>query len=234
MSETLFYKKPAVVNEKSHGKLKLKGSNNYSFAKDANAVLIAASEFADASKEYPIVFSLTPNKQVAPVTLLGVNAQQNLFIDEQGQWLGRYIPAFIRRYPFVLAKAQDADKLMVCIDEDYEGLNEDEGEPLFEAGAAAPFLQKATEFLASYQQQYQITEALGATLREWEMLKAIDAKMDKNGEQHTLQGLLVVDEEKLKALPDHRIVELFRKGFLPLIYFHLASLANLNKLLEKL
>jgi hypothetical protein len=172
---------------------------------------------------------------VVPVVMLGLRARENLFVDADNRWSGRYIPAFVRRYPFVLAELP-GQSLGVCIDEAFAGLNEEEGDPLFDAeGKDTPFLRNALDFLAQYQREYLRTEAFCQKLEQAGLLTEMDARADLvDGRSFTVNGLLVVDEKKLMALPDATVLALFRAGDMHLVSLHLASLSNMQRLVDRL
>jgi hypothetical protein len=209
--------------------------SSFAFARQANSLYLAGAEFNEACKEYAIVFTRAQNGQVIPVVVLGLRSQENLFLDAQGRWQARYVPAYVRRYPFVLAQLPGQD-MAVCIDEAYPGLGETEGEALFdEQGQETPFLKNALEFLTQYQRDYQRTEAFCQRLQEAGLLTEMNAQAKlADGRSFTVNGLLVVDEKKLRALPDASVLALFRSGELHLVAMHLVSLSNLQNLVERL
>jgi hypothetical protein len=141
----------------------------------------------------------------------------------------------VRRYPFVLAQL-GGDQLGVCIDEAYAGLGPKEGEPLFDdKGANTQFLANALEFLQRYQQEFARTEAFCQRLEQAGLLREMNAKADLvDGRSFTVNGLLVVDEPKLMALPDATALSFFRTGELHLISMHLASLSNMQRLVDRI
>ena len=236
MSTLLFYDKAVVLNKNIHKKLKIKPSeNDFSFSKKTNSVILAGAEFAEAAKEFPIVFASTADDKIVPVALLGLRNEENLFINEDGSWGGKYIPAFIRRYPFVLAGGNDDTELTVCIDESYEGLNEKEGKALFKGGKNTPVLDNAIKFLGDYQKEYRLTETVVAELKEHDLFQTLNARFDlKDGRQFSLSSFMVIDEKKLLELDKDIAMELFKKGRLGWVYSHLISLSNMNALVERI
>jgi hypothetical protein len=235
MADLLFYQKPIPLNKKEHQTKKIKSqANNFKFASKTNSVILAGVEFSEAAKEYPIVFAQAGESAV-PVALLGLRNEENLFINEDGSWDAKYIPAFVRRYPFVLADTGESGQRVVCIDEGYAGFNDSEGEPLFEGDEPAPMLKQALEFLEEYQKQYVRTEAFVRRLKENDLLMALNAKIDLvDGQQFGLTGLLAVDERKLLQLADDKALELFRSGELSWIYCHLMSLGSMARMLDRM
>jgi|TARA_B110000211_G_scaffold131582_1_gene151033 hypothetical protein len=236
MASLLFYDKPVALNKVAHKNLKIKPSEgNYSFSKKTNSVVLAGVEFAEAAKEYPIVFAKVGEDSMVPVALLGLRNEENLMVDDEGKWDAKYIPAFVRRYPFVLAKVTKGDDLTVCVDESYEALQEKEGEELFtKNGENQPILDNAITFLGEYQQQYKRTEAAVKRLSELDLMMELNAKVSMNdGQEFVLAGLMVVDEKKLLALEGDKALELFKSGELAWVYSHLISLSNLSRLMER-
>ena len=117
MANLLFYQKPVPINKNDHKSKKIRGTdNNFKFAGKTNSVILAGVEFSEAAKEYPLVFALA-GERIIPVALLGLRNEENLFLNEDGSWDARYIPAFVRRYPFVLAETGEPGQRVVCIDE---------------------------------------------------------------------------------------------------------------------
>jgi hypothetical protein len=234
MTQTLYYEKPVLLNRDQHRKRRIKPSTGFAFARRANSMFLAALEFSEACKEYAIVFTRLSGR-VSPVVVLGLRNQENLYVDAQDRWTATYIPAFVRRYPFVLAEL-GGGQLGVAVDEAFAGLNDKEGEALFDAkGANTPFLQNALDFLQRFQAEHQRTVAFCRKLEELGLLVEMSARADLvDGRTFTVAGLLVVDEAKLLALGDDDVLALFRTGELHLLSMHLLSLSNLNKLVQRI
>ncbi len=235
MSDMVYYEKPVLLDRDKHRKRKVKASNSFAFARKANSLYIAGVEFNEACKEYAIVFTRSSAGKTVPVVMLGLRARENLYVNDQDQWTGRYMPAFVRRYPFVLAELP-GQALGVCIDEAYAGLGDKEGEALFDAqGQDTPFLRNALEFLSQYQREYQRTETFCQKLDQLGLLMEMNARADLvDGRSFTVGSLLVVDEKKLMALPDAVALGLYRSGELHLISMHLVSLSNMQGLVDKM
>ncbi|MFT6752616.1 MAG: hypothetical protein ACJA2O_002804 [Candidatus Azotimanducaceae bacterium] len=236
MASLLFYDNPVALNKETHQKIKVNaGTNDFSFAKQTNSVVLAGVEFTEAAKEYPIVFA-EAGESMVPVALLGLRNEENLFIDDKNGWDARYVPAFVRRYPFVLATGEDATQQVVCIDESFSGFNDESGEALFgDDGEPAPLLTKALEFLEEYQKQYLRTGQFIQRLKENDLLQNLNAKVDLvNGQQFSLTGLLIVDEKKLLALSDESALAFFKTGELAWVYCHLMSLGNMSAMVDRI
>jgi hypothetical protein len=233
MSDAMYYEKPVLLDRDKHRKLRVKPSNSFAFARKANSLYLAGVEFNEACKEYAIVFTRGAHQKIVPVVMLGLRSRENLFVGDADLWTATYVPAFVRRYPFVLAQLS-GETLGVCIDEAYPGLNQREGEALFDAkGGNTPFLQNALDFLTRYQHEFRRTEAFCQRLEQAGLLMEMNAKAQLvDGRSFAVNGLLVVDEQKLMALPDAVALSLFRAGELHLVSMHLASLSNMQKLVD--
>src|SRR5512145_3456925 len=113
----LFYRRPAAVQSQIHLGLSVKRRVDFGFARGANAVPLAGSEFYAAQRHYPIVF--TRDAPAAPLAIVGLRDGRNAYVDESGHWLaGAYIPAYVRRYPFLFAENPETKQLTLCIDEE--------------------------------------------------------------------------------------------------------------------
>jgi hypothetical protein len=236
MTQTAYYQKPALLDRQKHRNTRVRPGPDFAFARTTNSLYVAAVEFTEAAKEYGIVFTRPAAGKVIPVVVLGLRTGENLMVRPDNSWDGRYVPAFMRRYPFVLAQTPDQKSLAVCIDEAYSGLSESEGEALFDAaGAETPYLRNALEFLQQYQREHQRTEAFCQRLDEAGLLKEMNVRAEvKDGRTFTVNGLMVVDEKKLMELPDATVLAMFRKGEMHLVSLHLASLSNIQRLVDTL
>lgn len=237
----LFYKKVVPLSNERHKQLYIEPIAGYGFAAHTNSLYIAAVEFARAAAEYPIVFGRDAAGVVFPVVLLGLKRDQNLFVNKQGEWQARYIPAYARRYPFILASGvpgggKDA-QFAVCVDEAYPGFNTaKEGQPLFDGkGQHTSMLKQAIDFLKEYQAHTQLTTTFCKTLADLEVLEPVQANISmKSGEKYAIGGFQCVNRAKLKALPPKKLTDLIKSDQLELIYLHLFSLNNIATLTAKL
>jgi hypothetical protein len=240
---TALYKKPVLLDRTRHaGKHLL--PLDASVAAAMNVLFCTFGEFVEAGKDYPILFvnsgtTADGSPQLNPAVLLGLTVGENLFV-EGTQWVGRYIPAALRCYPLGLTRFPRADgtgdELSVVIDEGYPGLVDGpQGTPLLTAaGEPTETLNNVMKLLELYDQEAQRTPLFCERLRELDLLKSMRAEgtLD-DGETFSVDGFLVVDEDKLRALPDAQVLELYRNGMLPLIYAHLASLTCLQRLSDR-
>jgi hypothetical protein len=237
----LFYERAVVLNRERHQKLHIEPlADHFAFAAKTNAMLLASTELAEASRDYPIVFIGQEGGPFSLAALVGLREAENLLVDESGTWEpNAYVPAVARRYPFVLAQGEDESVLTVCIDEAYGGLNEARGQPLFEEGGTeSTYLVHVLDFLRAFHADMQRTQEFAARLSQLGLLesKVITIERENGGStsRQVLNGVWGVDEERLRKIDDARIVEIFRNGYMGWIYAHLLSLRNVARLVTRL
>jgi hypothetical protein len=235
----LFYERPVPLNRTAHRDLRLKAVNNIRFAAAAHSVPLTGVEFAPAARDFPILFAGNTMEEAGPMALLGLRQGENLLVGDNGFWeQGIYVPAFVRRYPFVLAEkpvGTEGDDFTVFLDEAYEGFNDSEGERLFnEDGTDAPALTNAVNFLGEFQDHVARTQWFMGKLREHDLLEPRTITLQKEGKGINLNGLFVINEEKLRSLDEKTAHEFLREGALGWIYAHLVSLANIDRMAARL
>jgi hypothetical protein len=228
------YEKPAVLDRNKHRNYRLKPSvNGMKFAAKTLALPLAPLEFGHAAAEFPIVFAMSDDGTGTPISLFGVREKENLMIDDNGNWVGTYIPGFLRRYPFVLNIDPQNERPFVVFDEAYDGLGEfEDGERLFnEDGSESEFLKQTVGFLSEFSAQSEHANQFVANLKKHDLLVPQQVVFNRNpDENYTLDGFHIVDEKRLLALSDAALLELTRSGDLGRIYAHLLSLNNINRI----
>lgn len=228
--QLLFYDKVVPITKKDHGKLAIKPEGGYSFAGETNSIPVMTVEFQMAAREYAIVFT-SGGDTVMPAVIVGIENNRNLFVSEDGKWDATYIPAFVRRYPFVFSADAEGKTFTLCIDENYAGCNKkSDGERLFDdEGERTEYLDNMLNFVNSYQAEHQRTQAFCKRLKELDLLEPMQARITlPSGDQRSLTGFLAVNREKVKGLDGDTLVELAKNDSLELIYLHLASMAHFN------
>lgn len=236
-NQVLFYAEAKPVTKERHRDWFVETGHDYSFARNTNSVPLMAVEFPSAGREYAIVFAGADEGKTIPAAILGIEDKQNLYITAEGGWKAHYIPAFVRRYPFIFAADGEGKTFTLCIDEGFAGCNQEgQGRPLFDDdGERTEYLDSVLKFLQEYQLQHQRTQALIRRLRDLELLEPMQANVAlKSGERHSLAGFHVVSREKLNGLTADVIHGLFKNGALELIYSHLQSLANFGAMVDRL
>ena len=236
-NQVLFYEKANPVTKERHRDWFVETGHDYSFAQKTNSVPLMAVEFPSAGREYAIVFAGADEGSTIPVAILGIEDAQNLYLTAEGGWKANYIPAFVRRYPFIFATDGEGKTFTLCIDEGFAGCNQEgQGRPLFDnEGGRTEYLEGVLKFLQEYQVQHQRTQAFIKRLKESKLLEPMQANVAlKSGEKHSLAGFHVVSREKLGDLPAETVHGLFKSGALELGYCHLHSLANFGAMVDRM
>ncbi len=235
--QLLFYELVTPITNARHANWSVGPITDYHFAAGTNSVPLTIPEFLLAAQEYPIVFTFTGGEAM-PAAILGFDADKGLFVAEQGAWNARYIPAFVRRYPFIFSTSEDNQTFTLCIDEACETIDRKgkKGERLFaDGGERTPYLSRMLDFVNAYQAEHQRTAAFGKLISALGLLEPHEARATvKGGEVKTLTGFHVISRAKLKALPPEKLAELVASDALELIYLHLQSIGNFEKLVQRL
>jgi hypothetical protein len=234
--QLLFYEQATPVVKQRHASWSVELGHDYAFARATNSVPLTRVEFARAAHEYPIVFA-GPDEQPFPLAILGLADRQNLFIGEDGGWKAEYLPAFVRRYPFIFSTTDDDQKFNLCIDEAFSGCNEEgRGERLFDKdGNNTRYLDNVLAFLREYQVEHHRTQAFARRMATLDLLEPVQANVAMDsGEKLALTDFKVVSRTRLKQIGDAALKEMFAADDLELVYLHLHSLHAFNGLVSRL
>lgn len=236
MAQSGIYESVVPLSQARHAGHSVQTGEDYAFSARLTAAPLLGAEFADASAEYAVVFA-GPPEGLMPVVILGLRADENLFVGPDASWRARYKPAFVRRYPFIFDPEAGGEGAVLCVDESYGGLNrEGRGSRLFGSeGQPTPYVEGILKFLQEFQIELQRTRNLCRRLQELQLLTGIEATIAlPEGGNVALKGMLGVDRTRLNALEGDVLTDLLRKDGLELIYLHLHSLRNLGLLRERL
>ena len=227
-----------VALAKTHRVLLPKGPTLPVVFRTMNPIPVSYTEFPIASRDYPLVFiSADEGKSFAPMLVLGLAAQQNLFVTDGDTWdPGIYLPAYVRRYPFcmtrVMVDGQEAPERVACVEK--RAIN-DKGEKLFDdKGQVLPEWEQRQKLLFEYEADLSRTEEMCKLLAQHQLLEPFTMQAVPNqGEPLQLTGMYRVVEEKLAQLDSAVLKDLVQKGVLGRIYTHLLSLDNFQRLLAR-
>jgi SapC len=230
----MIYETAVPVSHARHGNWSLEVGTNYAFCRNINSVPLMAAEFASAALEYAVVFG---EDVVMPAAVLGVRTDENLYVTKQGHWQAKYIPACVRRYPFIVSSGDESKTFTLCIDEAFAGLNQSgRGERLFgDDGKPTPYVENMLKFLQQYQLEFRRTQAFCKKLKDLNLLEPMRAQIELgSGQRMTLRGFSVVQRARLKTLRANVLAELVRSDELELIYTHVVSMRNFATLRDRL
>ncbi|NIJ36844.1 hypothetical protein FHR22_001493 [Sphingopyxis panaciterrae] len=223
----LFYKDLVPLSSVDHADFRARPLDKADFLVDQHAVPLTSDEFVPASRFYPIVFSAGENP--VPLALMGLNEGMNTFVDADGKLINPvYVPAYIRRYPFLLARLRpDSDELSLCFDPTSGAVGKfDEGDALFEDGKPTEPVNSVLEFCKNFEESGLRTGAFMDELKKADLLMdgEVSIQPDGSDKPFVYRGFQMVDENKLRELRGDVLRKMAQNGMLGLIFAHLFSL----------
>ncbi len=225
----------APLNNVDHHDLRVITGHGAEFGEAVNQVLVFPTEFEELQREYPIVFRRDAEGALRPVALLGFTREENLFLDDEGGWRARYIPALFERGPFSIAAPDTAEgEPMIGVDLDHPRVSRSEGTPVFlPHGGNSAFLERVTAILRAIYIGHRLLEQMVAAFEGAGLLREvnIEARVGEN-EVHGVSGAFTIDRECLAALSADELAELHRGGFLQAAFLAAASLGNVQRLAD--
>jgi hypothetical protein len=228
----LFYNQLEALNAGQHGKMKIRRIESAPQMGVAHAVPVTVDEFGLLQRFYPIVFSV--GGAPVPLALMGLNEGANAFLDSTGLPHDQsiYIPAYMRRYPFLLARLRpDSDELSLCFDPTSGAVGEfEDGEPLFDGDQPSDATKAVLQFCEQFETAGQRTAAFIQELKNSDLLMDGEVAIQPEGapQPFVYRGFRMVDEEKLRELRGDELRKMNQSGLLPLIFAHLFSLSQIR------
>jgi hypothetical protein len=223
----LFYNELVPLNRQQHAGWRTRQTDVAKWLVNQHAVPLTVEEFPMAQRNFPIVFS--QGQESVPLALMGLNEGVNVFVEPDGSINSPiYMPAYARRYPFLLARLQpDSDELSLCFDPASDLLGEfEDGALLFEDGEPSEACKATLQFCEQFEISGQKTAAFVAELNKHKLL--IDGELsvqpDGQSQPFVYRGFRMVDEGKLREMRGDVLRTWSQNGMLPLIYAHVFSL----------
>ncbi|MFP5329086.1 MAG: SapC family protein [Alphaproteobacteria bacterium] len=234
----LLYSGLEPLSSNVHRNMKLKIVDKAPALAKAHAIPVTVDEFPLLCRHYPIIFAI--GERPVPLALMGLSEGVNAFLDEDGHAIQQdvYLPAYIRRYPFLLARLRpDSDELSLCFDPTVGAVVEsDEGQPLFtEDGQPSQTTKAILEFCEQFEAAGQRTGAFVDDLEKTGLLIDGEVAIQPEGmdKPFVYRGFRMVDEEKLRDLRGDELRKMNQSGLLPLVYAHLFSLPLIRELFSR-
>lgn len=228
----LFYNDLTPLNSRDHGKHRAKSTDKAPWVAKQHAIPLTTDEFVMAMREFPIVFSQGENP--VPLALMGLNEGLNTFFQEDGTaYEPIYVPAYIRRYPFLLARLDpNSENMSLCFDPTSDLVAEgEEGVALFDGETATEHTQGLLQFCQSFEEAGMRTQNFVAELQKADLLMEGEVSIQRNEEPdrpYVYRGFMMVDQEKLVDVRGDQLRSWNQSGLLPLIYAHLFSLDRMR------
>lgn len=223
----LFYQALEPLSSNVHGALRLRPLERAPHLAQTHAVPLTVEEFPVAGRFFPIVFS--SDESSTPLALMGLNANVNTFVEDDGSIIGEwYVPAYVRRYPFILAKLRpEGDELSLCFDPTSPAIGVfDEGDALFDGAEPSAATKAVLGFCEQFEQAVQRTSLFVRELNDLGLLieGELTVRPDDNSAPSTYRGFRMIDENKLRDLRGDQMRKLMQSGAMQLIIAHLLSL----------
>lgn len=230
----MFYKDVVPLDAKAHAEMKLSLANNYAFAAKVHAVPVVGGEFPSVMRVYPIVFAETGKGTYTPTAMLGMQPESNLFVDADGHWDADYIPFFVRRFPFVTVEVENKDAVL-CIEQSAAAaFQRADDVAMFENGEATEAMKQFAQLMFQSREDANRSDEFATELANAGLLRQVTASAELPTGEVSMEGMWVVDEEKLRNLPADKAHAWLQNGIMSLVFAHLFSLANLELLVARL
>lgn len=232
----LLYRDLVPISQQEHGSWRYKTSDSALFLANEHAVPVTVEEFSIVQRFYPIIFS--SGDQPVPLALMGLNEGVNTFIDDEGKMIqDAYVPAYVRRYPFLLAKLRpDSDDLSLCVDTTSESIGDyDSGDMIFDGDQPSETTKGILTFCEQFEQAGLRTGAFMEELKALDLLMEgeVSIQTEENTPPFVYRGFQMVSEDKLRDLRGDQLRKMAQSGMLPLIHAHLFSLSIMREIFAR-
>ena len=233
----LFYNGLEPLSSETHATWRVRQQDSAPFLIGQHAIPITTDEFPLVQRHMPIVFSV--GDDAIPLGLMGLNEGVNVFMGDDGKLTETnfYVPAYIRRYPYMLARLRpDADELSLCFDPTSEAIGAfEDGDPLFENGQPSQTTKAILDFAEQFEQAGARTQAFMNELREQDLLMEgeVTIQIDDSQQPFIYRGFQMINEEKLSGLRGDQLRKMSQSGMLPLLYAHLFSLSLMREIFAR-
>ncbi|MEH3123597.1 MAG: SapC family protein [Sphingomonas phyllosphaerae] len=223
-----------LLDHVDHGGLRIAVRHGTAFGDAVNQMLVVPTEFIAAQRDYPILFRFAPDTQFTAVVLLGLDRDENLFLDRDGWAEGRYVPAVQRRGPFAIdVAADDSEDWAIRVALTDLRVDDAEGRPLFlPHGSKAPYLTHVREALSTLHAGAELAAAMYRAFDDAGLLTPvrIDVTVD-DGRRYVIDDCWAIDGERLATLDGATLGRLNQAGYLALAFAAHASLDNVQRLI---
>lgn len=225
-----------LLNNVDHHDVRIITHGSAEFGDAVNQVMLLPTEFEQAQREFPIVLRPDAEGHLRPVALLGLARDENLFLDSGSGWASAYAPALLQRGPFSIAASEQADaQPMIRIDLDHPRVSRSEGTPIFlPHGGHSGYLDQITDVLRAIYVGHRLLDPMIEALTSAGLLRPINLQLQVGeGEVYAISDAVTIDRERLAALTAPELGALHQGGFLQSAFFIAASLANVQRLVDR-
>ncbi len=220
------------ISKETHLYKRLLPVPSYAYAGKTAIVPLLGAECAQAIHNFPIVFAPYGESYVL-MGLLSLQPERNMFVSAEGQWLGSYIPAILRQYPFAVGLPAEGGEPILCVDSDSGLISETDGQPLFEIdGTPSEVMRKVIEFVGELERNRAATIRAVNVLVKHNLIIPWDITLQAPQGPQKVNGIFRIDEAAMNALSNEDFLELRQSGVLPIAYAHLLSLNCIDVLVR--
>ena len=233
----MFYEKPVPLNRAQHADYGVTVVDRpFDFMAKQHFLPLTAPEFGIAAASYPIIFA---GEERTPLAVMGIRAEENLFVTDGKFDSDFYMPAFARRYPFVLANDKNSDRFVVCIDEAAECVvSKNPQQKFFDGDKTSSFTTEAFQFLQDFERDRQNTQAMIEEFKKHDLFEPKTMNFQGQNadgspaEKQKIADYFAVSEEKMRGLDAETLKSFNDRGFLAVAHAHLISLSNWQRLVN--
>ena len=233
----MFYKNPQPLTKEKHVKFGVtQVSKPFEFMAENHFMPITAPEFGAAAASFPIIFA---GDERSPLAVMGIRVGENLFVTDGQFEQDFYMPAFARRYPFVLAGDQANDRFVVCVDEAAECVtNKTPTQMFFDGEDTSAFTKEAFQFLQNFERDRQATDQMIKAFKDLDLFEQKEMNFQGQnadgspGERQKIADYFAITEERLKTLEPAKLKEFTENGYLAVAHAHMISLGNWQRLVN--
>ncbi|MGB6229346.1 MAG: SapC family protein [Litorimonas sp.] len=233
----MFYENPVPLSRDKHQGFGVTAVDKpFEFMATQHFLPITAPEFGSAAASFPIIFA---GEERTPLAVMGIRTGENLFVNDGLFTQDFYMPAFARRYPFVLAGDKANDRFVVCVDEAATCVvDKDPQQTFFDGQDTSAFTKEAFEFLQNFERDRQQTQMMVEEFKKLDLFEPKEMNFQGNNpdgslaEKQKIADYFAISEAKLRTLDAQATKDLADRGLLAVAYAHLVSLGNWQRLVN--
>ena len=224
---------PVLLNNIDHGDVRVRLGHGAAFGDAVNQIELLPTEFEAAQRDYPIVLRRTSEGGWRAFALLGLERDENLFLDGE-RWRARYVPALAQRGPFSIGVSQGGGEPMIHIDTSHPRISRSEGERLFrDHGGNAPYLDHVAKVLQVIYAGIETAPALYRAFETAELIAPVTLEIAlPDGRQYRVPDCHTIDAAALARLDGETLAALAQRDLLRPAVWLASSLGNVARLIE--
>jgi hypothetical protein len=231
---------PVILNNDTHRKLRVITTRSAEYGEKVHVVPVIGDELSEVALDFPVY--LMKNDETGKFSLyalMGLEPDENLYLQGE-RWAASYLPLHMRRTPFLLTptdeekRTTEDNEAKIAIDMDSKRISESKGQAIFnENGSKTPYLESIIKVLSVLVMGIESTEAFISLLVEHDLIESTQINMTfVNGEKRSLQGLYIINADKLDGLKGEVLQEFHSRGFLQASYMMVASMGQITKMIN--